>query len=690
MKQLLSSCSLILALAVMTAVPIAMIIATNDVRAQANDLYYNVGGRKIPLVVQTDAIAVSMSQVRGAKETNPMSLLQQDFGAGETRGEIRSGSPSTIVAKVQPLNQKYAILTAIKDPFGGTKLKQQAETKPYIDATLPVLKIPGTASRLVLPNETIVKFKPGISAADRDAILTRNQFDPKSATELQFARGFYLVKSTAKGLAVLAASNQLGKIPGVQSSMPNFIQVQSTPDLSRFGINKIGIPKIKSTVTNPGVLTGLVNLRPLQWHIDSRPMLGAMNLTNRTDVRAPEVWNRGKKGDGVLVAVIDSLIQWDHPALANRIATVNCNNRKFTIPCQPGEVHGWDFSDDLENDNDTRVSAAELKILRPEIEDSLKSDGYIQVVYANAVAKYKTDNPGVAKAVILAQVRSDIRDDVAGNFHGTMSTGMIAGNGSSGFQGIAPNVKILPVRVSGLGDSYSIMAILNGLTYAADRGADVINMSFGGPPFEPVEALIAELQTKYPKLVFVAAAGNETTPASIYPAAYPNVISVGAIDIKGNRASYSNWGKRLDVVAPGGDTNVEGGVLTLSGVGADGFWQRDKQASGDFTPFQDRRGYYIFTQGTSFASPAVAGVIALMKSADPQRKLTAEQYRQILLDNSSHKHLSLTSQESKDFATARTAGNAPNVSPAKFYFGNGLVNAEKAVARVERIAGILF
>lgn len=133
---------------------IVAIFAIPNVHAQSNDLYYNSGDRKIPLVVQTDSIA-----------------------------------------------------------------------------------------RLVLPNETIVQFKPGISSIDRAEILSRHHFDPKSATELQFARGFYLVKATVRGLDVLTATNQLGKASGVQSSMPNFIQVQSTFDRPNFGIRKIGNPQ---------------------------------------------------------------------------------------------------------------------------------------------------------------------------------------------------------------------------------------------------------------------------------------------------------------------------------------------------------------------------------------------------------------------------------------------------------------
>ncbi len=679
MKRLLSSFSLTLALSLTATAPISMLVATRHVRAaEDNGLYYNFGDQKISLSVRTDAIAVAMTKTRAAGQPSPLSLLQQDFG-GVTRG----GAKSAAATQVQSIGTKYAILTATNDLRGGEKLKQQAETKPYIEATLPVLKISGKSSSLVLPNETIVKFKPGISASDRDAILIRNGFATKSAKELKFAPGFYLVKpETARGLQVLTASNQLGKTPGVQSSMPNFIEIQSAPNRGGFGSNVMSKAKIKSTTvrSNPKELLAGLNVRSLQWHIDSQSMLGKMNLRARTDVRAPEAWSHGKKGDGVVVAVIDNLIQWDHPALANRIATVDCNAQKF-MACVPGELHGWDFSDGDEGDNDTRISAEELGKLRPEIEESLKSDAYLQANYTQGIAEHKAKHPELSDEQVLAGLRDYLRDNAVSSFHGTMSTGMIAGSASNGFQGIAPNVKILPVRAGGLGRSLSVIAILNSLGYAADRGADVINMSYGSElPNELQSNLIADLQKQYPKLVFVAAAGNENTPASGYPAAYPDVISVGAINVKGNRASYSNWGKRLDVVAPGGDPDVDGGVLTLSGVGADGFWQTTTQASGNFAPFQDRRGYYIFTEGTSFASPAVAGVIALMKSADPQRKLTAKQYRQVLLDTSSRESLSLTAEES-----ASSTSDAQNVSREQFYFGNGLVNAEKAVAAVAQM-----
>lgn len=682
MKRLLSSFSLTLALALTASAPISMLVATTNVRAAEDDgLYYNFGNQRISLSVRTDSIAVAMTKTRSSSGKSSLSLLQQDFGS-TTRG----GAKSAAATQVQPLGNKYAVLTTTNDARGGEKLRQQVESKSYIESTLPVLELPGKSSSLILPNETIVKFKPGISASERNAILTQNSFDLKSAKELKFAPGYYVVESAkARGIQVLSASNRLGKTPGVLSSMPNFIEIKSAPIPSRLlDRGSKYETKIIANSTPKELFTGL-NVRGLQWHIDSQPMVGKLNLKARTDVRAPEAWSRGRKGDGVVVAVIDSLIQWDHPALINRIVTVNCNAQKF-MACIPGENHGYDFSDGEEGDIDTRISEAELESLRPELENSYKSDKYLQDNYEEEIAKLKSQRPDFSHTQVLAIVREMLRDRPISSFHGTMSTGMIAGNDPNGFQGIAPNVKILPVRAGSLGRSLSVVSILNALGYAADRGADVINMSYGiDMPNELQSNLIADLQKQYPKLVFVAAAGNENTAASGYPAAEPDVISVGAIGVRGNRASYSNFGKKLDVVAPGGDPDVDGGVLTLSGIGTDGFWQNMGQPPADFAPFQDRRGYYIFTEGTSFSSPAVAGVIALMKSADPQRKLTAKQYRQILIDTSSRENLSLTRFELAYFAILRKAGAASNVNPKQFFFGSGLVNAEKAVTAVEQM-----
>jgi serine protease len=683
MKRLIYSASLAISLIFSATAPVALLLATGSVRAaEDNGLYYNFGNQKIQLSVRTDAIAVSMKQTRGTRSKSSLSLLQQDFGTK------RGGAKSQSVTQVQPLDTKYALLTTINDANGSEKLKQQVRTKPYITATLPVLRIAGKSNSLVLPNEVIVSFKPGISEAQQQSILAQNNLT--SARPIPFAKGFYaVVPAKARGLEVLGVSNQLSQVPGIRTSMPNFIEIKSAPELDRFGDTETKQLRIKQDASK-SIDTGR-DIKTMQWHINSQPMLKAMGLAgNRTDVRAPEVWSQGKKGDGVVVAVIDSLIQWDHPALANRIVTVNCAAQK-DVPCLPGETHGWDFSGG-QGDNDTRVNDEEIAAMRPALQESLKSDAYLQTTQADLITKIKKKFPAYSDAKTLGIVRQVIREDVVGSFHGTMCTGMIVGSERNGFNGIAPNVKILPVRAGGLGRSLSSEAIIASIAYSALRGADVINMSFGSEAPNPAqESLITDLQSLFPKLVFVAAAGNETSPELGYPASFPGIISVGAINIKGNRASYSNFGRRIDVVAPGGDSDVDGGVLTLSGVGVNGFWQNTPEQPTDtnFASFPDRRGYYVTTTGTSFAAPAVAGVIALMKSADPQRKLTAAQYRNILIKTSSLKSLSMSSEESQFFEGAKkqveAQGKQLDITGEQFFLGNGLVNAEKAVAEVERM-----
>ena len=685
MKRIISSASLAISLIFSATAPVALLLATSSVRAaEENGLYYNYGNQKIPLTVRNDAIAVSMKQTRGTRSKSSLSLLQQDFGTK------RGGTKSQSVTQVQPLDTKYALLTTTNDANGSEKLKQQMRTKPYITATLPVLRIPGKSNSLVLPNEVIVSFKPGISLAQQQSILAQNNLT--SAQPIPFAKGFYtVVPAKAKGLAVLGVSNQLSQVAGIRTSMPNFIEIKSAPELDLAGNNKIRQIQLKQD-SSKSVGTDR-DIKTMQWHINSQPMMKAMGLSgSRTDVHAPEAWSHGKKGDGVVVAIVDSLIQWDHPALAaDRIVTIDCAAQK-EIPCMPGESHGWDFSNGGQGDNDTRVNDEEIAALRPYLEESLKPDVYLRTTQTDLIAKINKKFPAYSDAKVLGLVREVLREDVVSSFHGTMCTGMIIGSERNGFQGIAPNVKILPVRAGGLGGSLSSQAIISSIAYSALRGADVINMSFGSQTPNPAEeSLISDLQLLFPKLVFVAAAGNDAKDDLGNPASYTGVVAVGAIDVKGNRASYSNFGRRIDVVAPGGDSDVDGGVLTLSGVGVNGFWQNTSQQPTDtnFASFPDHHGYYVTTTGTSFASPAVAGVIALMKSADPQRKLTATQYRNILIKTSSFESLSMSSEESQLFNTAKKQAEAEgkqiDITGEKFFLGNGLVNAEKAVAEVERM-----
>jgi serine protease len=653
MYKTLSSLVLAINLCLVGSIPIGILAVSNPVKAQSagDDLFYSFGNQKIPLTLATDTIGVILKKENLTRGETALKALDADLNP-----RTRSRSSGSEKIEISPLSTTRALLRATKNKATGSiELTQKVAGKSYIQETLPVLQVPGKPIRVLLPNEAIVKFDTNISTIKTEQILATNKLT--KLRELKFAKGFYVVKAEGKsGIQVLGVFNKLSQVKGIKSAVPNFIQVQTKSSLS------IASSQHKATNQNQ-------NLPFAQWHIDSRTLVGAKSL--RTDVYAPEVWKRGRQGEGVIVAVLDNMIQWDHPALVNNISSLNAGAKDALA----GESNGWDFSGGNGGDKDTRISEEELAILQPKLKLSMAPDAELKVKYADIIDSYKAKYPELSEANILADLRQDIRHQALGEFHGTMSAGMITGNGSNGFKGIAPKAKILPVRIGGLDSSFQIEAILEGLGYAAARGADVISMSFGayaGMLVDPAEKLlITELQLKYPKLIFVASAGNDNQPTSSYPAAYDGIISVGATNGKGFRAPYSNYGTNVDLVAPGGDTSDdgEGGVLTLNGVGNNGFWKDIAPPTNSIAPFQDNRGYYVFTQGTSFSAPAVSGVVALMKSADRDRRIDRHQYLTILQSTSSYDALKLRDGE----------------TDKKFTFGAGLVNALKAVESIEKL-----
>ena len=197
------------------------------------------------------------------------------------------------------------------------------------------------------------------------------------------------------------------------------------------------------------------------------------------------------------------------------------------------------------------------------------------------------------------------------NFHGTHVAGIAAAaDNTLGVVGVSPGATIYPVRVLGRDGVGSSADLIEALNWAAGRNEiDVINLSLGGlgPSNALKQAIDAAWNGGNGKLI-VAAAGNQGTDEPTYPAAYPNVIGVGAVDGGSVRASYSNVGQSVDVVAPGGDAsrdaNQDGAADVIVSA-----WGRDD--TGSFEPG------YAGLQGTSMAAPHVAGIYALMKSEVP-------------------------------------------------------------------------
>jgi serine protease len=207
------------------------------------------------------------------------------------------------------------------------------------------------------------------------------------------------------------------------------------------------------------------------------------------------------------------------------------------------------------------------------------------------------------------------------SWHGTHVAGTIAAvtNNGKGVAGVAFGAKVQPVRVLGRCGGYT-SDIADGIVWASGGSvsgvpnnptrARVINMSLGGSGSCDTTTQNAINSARSRNTVIVVAAGNSNANASGFsPASCAGVITVAATNRNGGKASYSNYGANVDVAAPGGDTasgQANGILSTLN--------------SGSTTPGSDSYAYY---QGTSMASPHVAGVVALMLSKNPS--LTPDQ-----------------------------------------------------------------
>lgn len=209
-------------------------------------------------------------------------------------------------------------------------------------------------------------------------------------------------------------------------------------------------------------------------------------------------------------------------------------------------------------------------------------------------------------------------DDIG---HGTHVAGTIAQstNNNYGVAGVAYKAKIMPLKVLGVNGG-NIADIAEAIKFAADNGADVINMSLGGGG----DSLLMQSAIKYAHdkgVVIVAAAGNENRNSAVYPARYPQVISVAAIDSAGLKAPYSNFGAGVDISAPGGS---ETGKILQETINP-----------------ENKQPEFIGYQGTSMASPHVAGVAALIKATgmenpDEVRAVLMQSVRKVEKDPLNH------------------------------------------------------
>ena len=281
-------------------------------------------------------------------------------------------------------------------------------------------------------------------------------------------------------------------------------------------------------------------------------------------INAPAAWDLSQGRPDVLVAVIDTGVDYNHPDLADRIWK------------NPGES---DQEDGIDNDN----------------------NGYVDDIFG-----YCTASPNDPSKPY------DPMDDNSEG-HGTRVAGIIAAstNNSLGIAGVDWNCEILPVKVleaDGYGTSESF---INGIYYAMDQGAEIINMSLGGSNYSDLER-DAIWEAYNSGIILIAASGNSYGEIA-YPAAYMPVISVGATGLGDQACSFSNYGSRLDIMAPGMD------ILSSS-----------------------MDSSYQTGNGTSFSAPIVSGVAALLLGQNTAMGLTELEW---VLEHSSDMLAAYSSQQ---------------------------------------------
>ncbi len=300
-------------------------------------------------------------------------------------------------------------------------------------------------------------------------------------------------------------------------------------------------------------------------------------------VNAPEAWANGYTGQGVVVAVIDTGVDYNHEDLKNNIWT----NTK--------EIAGNGIDDD--------------------------GNGYVDDIYG-----WNFDNNS-----------NNTLDD---NGHGTHVSGTIAGeNNGYGVTGIAYNAKIMPIKALNESGSGSYSAIANGIYYAVDNGANVINLSLGGSySSRTLKSAVEYASSK--GVTVVMAAGNDGDSSPDYPARYANQsgIAVGAVDKNNQIADFSNRAGNNQltyVTAPG--------VKVYSSLPGNQY------------------GAY---SGTSMATPHVAGVVALMLSAN--RSLTDAQVRQIITDTAGNSTQAATSSINASSLVNQAIAEMPSTTSFSF------------------------
>lgn len=398
--------------------------------------------------------------------------------------------------------------------------------------------------------------------------------------------------------------------------------------------------------------------REMLFHIaDRQSTLQALGI-QRSVAATDDVWQQ--KQD--TLAVIKALRQ--RPDVA--YAVPNYIVRPALVPNDTYFPKQWHYNlinlpqawDVTTGDPNVIVAVVDTGVLpnHPDLQDKLVP-GYDFVVNRNGQNIELDSDPGIDADP------TDPGGGVTGSsFHGTHVTGTVAAatNNSAGVAGVGWNVKVMPLRALGANEG-SLYDVGQAVRYAAglpndspitlEQPVDIINLSLGAvlAPAD-VDKLREPFDlARQAGVIVIAAAGNDHNTENFFPASLDSVISVNAVDMNKQLASYSNFGPTIDLSAPGGDSG------DINGDGLfDGVYSLGADDSGTSLVYG-----YTLAAGTSMAAPHVSGVAALMKSAFLPENLTPDDFDRFLKTGSITEDLGDPGRDDT--------------------FGYGLIDARKAV-----------
>ena len=394
--------------------------------------------------------------------------------------------------------------------------------------------------------ELLVKFKSGV--------VTASSLKLHQSVRASVIKRFTVVPNLErvklpKGLSVKDAITQYMSDPDVEYAEPNYIRraLSKIPDDTYFGN---------------------------QWALHNTGTYA--NGTADADIDAPEAWDISTGSSNIVIAVLDTGVDYNH------------NDLVGNIWINTGEVIGDANGDDcpgicgVDDDGDGKID-----------EDSLDLQPG-EAGYTNDLKDDDDENGYIDDCRGWDFVNGD-NDPMDDNSHGTHVAGIIGavGDNGTGVAGVMWNVKLMALKFLDSEGYGTVSEEVEGIDYAVENGAKIMNASFGGYEYSQSEYDAVEAANTA-GILFIAAAGNEEynndlTP--MYPASYSllNIISVAATDQDDIRASFSNFGlTSVDVAAPG--------VYILSTIPQNEYFDKD------------------FNWGTSMAAPHVSGLAGLLYS----------------------------------------------------------------------------